>query len=106
MSRVGNKSRAYVFTCNNYTDEDIGYLSSLRFQYLILGKEVAPTTGTKHLQGYVHYPEPRTIRAVRKELKKCHVERRLGTIEQAIKYCKKDGDWEEWGQIQINHQGS
>lgn len=47
----------WVFTWNNYTEEDINKLNAFGPKYckfLIYGFENAPTTGTKHLQGYIH----------------------------------------------------
>lgn len=90
MSRV--IANDWVFTINNYTLEDIGRLVELsRMKYeLWFGEEEAPTTGTKHLQGYIHCD----IRTERKTL-----ERLLGghawtepTHDRvsAIGYCLKD----------------
>ncbi|AMH87652.1 replication-associated protein [Pacific flying fox associated cyclovirus-2] len=51
-----NKShRRYVFTLNNYGPEDESRLANLDGRYLVYGREVAPTTGTKHLQGYINF---------------------------------------------------
>ena len=47
----------WVFTWNNYSQEDIEKLKAFAPKYckfLIFGFEEAPTTGTKHLQGYIH----------------------------------------------------
>ena len=101
MFQQGHKSRGYVFTVNNYTDEDIEYLDNFDCQYIIYGKEEAPTTGTKHLQGYVHFTNARSASSVRKLLKTYHIERRMGSIEQAVNYCKKEGNFKERGQLQI-----
>lgn len=47
----------WVFTWNNYTESDVNKLKTFGqklCKYLIFGFEEAPTTGTKHLQGYIH----------------------------------------------------
>lgn len=47
----------WVFTWNNYTEQDISKLKIFAqkyCKYLIYGYEEAPTTNTKHLQGYIH----------------------------------------------------
>lgn len=49
------RSYAWCFTLNNYTDEEIRRLESLECERLVVGKEVAPTTGTPHLQGYIRF---------------------------------------------------
>lgn len=97
--------RGFCFTLNNYTPEDEEYLQELQCQYLVYGKEEAPTTGTKHLQGYIHFQREKTIQAVRNLMKRCHVEKRMGTLQQAIDYCKKDGEYHEQGEIQTKSLG-
>ena len=48
------QSACFCFTLNNYTEEDVGRLCCLPPPYCCLfGKEEAPTTGTKHLQGMI-----------------------------------------------------
>jgi hypothetical protein len=43
------KFRRFVFTWNNYPSDYEDKLKALNASYLIAGREVAPTTGTKHL---------------------------------------------------------
>ena len=60
--------------------------------YYIFGKEIAPTTGTRHLQGYVEFRKLMTYTQIKRALKNnsIHIEGRRGTQEQAIAYCKKE----------------
>lgn len=46
------KFRRFVFTWNNYPLDYESKLYSLGANYLVAGTEVAPSTGTKHIQGY------------------------------------------------------
>lgn len=49
--------RRFLFTLNNYTEDDCQRLLGrvpLLAKYIVFGKEIAPTTETPHLQGYVH----------------------------------------------------
>lgn len=46
-------------------------------------------SGTKHLQGYIHFKNARSFEAVKKLLPRAHVEPQIATNEQAINYCKK-----------------
>lgn len=57
---VAPKYRAYVFTINNYSAEDVQMCKDIVCDYIIFGKEIAPTTGTPHLQGYIVMPSQRT----------------------------------------------
>lgn len=63
---------------------------------MVYGREVAPTTGTKHLQGCVIFPSARRLPSVIKALPGCHVEI-ARNITALIEYCKKDGDFIERG---------
>lgn len=48
--------KRFCFTLNNYTEDDIKKLQEYAqewTQFAIIGKEIAPTTGTPHLQGYM-----------------------------------------------------
>nr|WAE42401.1 MAG: replication associated protein [Cressdnaviricota sp.] len=45
--------KTWKFTWNNATEEDEAKLQRLEVTYIAYGREVAPTTGTKHLQGYI-----------------------------------------------------
>lgn len=48
-------SQNWSFTINNYEQADVDHLKGLtpeRYQ-VIFGEEVAPTTGTRHLQGFI-----------------------------------------------------
>lgn len=91
------RHRAYVFTLNNYTEEDEEYLQqTLVCRYLVYGREKAPETGTPHLQGYVYFKSARPFNAVRK-LRKWHIQPAKGDALQNGEYTKKDDDWFEKG---------
>lgn len=90
------RSRAFCFTLNNYSEEDEARIAAVGAQYTVYGKEVGEA-GTPHLQGYLYFKNQRRILAVFKKLKGAHVEIRHGTHEQAVAYCKKDGDFVEYG---------
>lgn len=92
-----SKSRAYCFTINNYTDEDIANLGLLGYQYLIYGREVGES-GTKHLQGYMYFKSQRLFTAIKKKLPTAHIEARKGSHKQAREYCMKEGDYVEDGE--------
>jgi len=92
------RSRNYVFTYNNYTVADENRIRSLPSRYLVYGREVAPTTATRHLQGFISFPNARGLAPVRRLLG-CHVEVARGTPAQCRTYCIKDGDFVETGEI-------
>lgn len=96
---------AWCFTINNYTPAIIEGLKALytcQGGYLIWGCEVAPTTGTPHLQCYYRAEKRKTDQWFRNQLNSCcncqpHVEKAKGTAKENIDYCSKDGQWEERG---------
>lgn len=66
--------------------------------YWIFGIETAPTTGTRHLQGYLETPETVRFSAVLALLPLgCHVELARGDAASNVKYCKKEDAWKDWG---------
>ncbi len=99
--RKNFRSRAWVFTLNNYTSiESIGITTMLidLCKYLTFGREVGKE-GTKHLQGLIYLKQKRTRSAVSKlpGMKRAYLDIKRGTFKQAREYCQKDGDWFEKG---------
>lgn len=98
-----SRSKYWVFTLNNYTDTDQQNLRALGnatgTQYLVFGREVA-RSGTPHLQGFICFTQrKRRTQAQALISTRAHLERTQGTPQQASDYCKKDGDFEEFGTI-------
>lgn len=101
MSRAKN----WCFTLNNPTEDEEQKLADLSEDadvvYLVYGREQGES-GTPHLQGYVSFGREKRLRQV-KELvgQRGHFEVRRGTHYQAAEYCKKDGDFEEYGETPV-----
>lgn len=95
-----NRAKRWCFTINNYTDEDVDRLrNTTDRKYLIFGREVAPETGTRHIQGFIHLGNAREFNSVKNIVgPTAHIERAKGTDKQNQTYCKKDGDFEEFGE--------
>ena len=90
---------------DTFFDKD---LDRLGIQYIVMGREFGGRNGKEHLQGYCELKKAKrftTIKNMIFEDKKVHIEERMGTQEQAIDYCKKDGDWHEWGTPFVSKQG-
>lgn len=114
--KTPKQSKYWCFTLNNYTDGDLEHLSTLwqdcpdekkgsNITYLVYGKEVSGT-GTPHLQGYVEFAGYRRIHQVKAAVsERAHLEGRLKSAQQASDYCKKDGDYEEFGTLSRPRQG-
>lgn len=69
-----------------------------KMKWLCFGKEKCPTTGRIHWQGVVYWIHPHTKKGAGKLLNNAHVENCKGTLEENIKYCQKEGQYEEYGE--------
>lgn len=92
------RARAFCFTANNPSVELFDRLGEISCRYLLYGREVAPTTGTRHLQGYIYFTDAKSCKAARRILTGMHVERARGTFAQNRAYCTKSGDFVERGE--------
>lgn len=95
--------RNVCFTLNNPTLDPQAFLTQCRtgldVRYVIIGVERAPTTGTRHYQGYLELNKAYTYSRIQTTIGEAHLEARAGTPQQAADYCKEDGDFHEWGEI-------
>ena len=97
-----SRARGFCFTINNPTDLDKTQVTSLAdvpgVDYLVCGSEVG-ASGTPHLQGFVHFENPRAFSAVTKALPRAHVIRANGTAAQNRAYCLKESLFLEKGEL-------
>lgn len=88
------RHRAFCFTCPNYNEANRELLDSLCgdgiARYVCYQGELAPSTSTPHLQGYLVLANPRTFDGTRELLgPRFHLEIARGSAEQNIEYCSK-----------------
>lgn len=101
--------REWCFTLNNYNTEDLAIFSQIKAQYLVVGKEIGKECNTPHLQGYVYFKDAKTFSSVKKQLgQRVHLGARYKKSSPllASNYCKKDGDYEEYGELPCQGQRS
>lgn len=94
------RSRKFCFTLNNYTEEDVLSLQNLVCEYIVFGREIAPTTGTPHLQGYISFKSAATIEQLHKKdgLARANFRVAKGDANSNKVYCsKEDPDFFEKG---------
>ncbi len=92
--------RNFCFTLNNYTEEEekkVQQYAADSCVYLVYGREVGEEK-TPHLQGYAELSRRTRFNTVQNAIPRAHLEARRGTQEQALTYCKKEGNFEEYGE--------
>lgn len=105
-----NGLKDYVMTLNNYSDEEYNNLCTKMgdrnlVQYGVIGKEVGEQ-GTPHLQMFIQFKRRVTMVAAKRLLgnNRLHMEQRRGTPQEASNYCKKDGEYVEYGELSVKGQ--
>lgn len=92
---LGLRSRNWCFTS---FDEIAPEFNSGMMTYLCIGKEICPTSKNEHWQGFVCLKDKKSLKQVKLLIgEKPHLESIRGTLAQNVKYCKKDGSYEEFG---------
>jgi hypothetical protein len=98
-------AKNWCFTLNNYTEDEENVIHSMyitgTITYLVVGREVGES-GTEHLQGYIQFKKRLTLSQVKQQfgINRIHLEISRGTPQQAAHYCKKDGEFEEFGHME------
>lgn len=92
------QARSIVFTINNPTpDIELRLQSELEYRYLVIGREIGES-GTPHLQGFCQLKSRTRLKKLGEKFP-WHIESTKGTPKQASDYCKKDGDFIEFGEL-------
>jgi len=103
----GKRSRDWCFTLNNYTRDELKNITQnvpklKDFVYMIAGKEIGAER-TPHLQGYIYWKNPKSMQFVKGHLsQRVHLEVTAGTPQEASDYCKKEGNFLEFGTLPMS----
>jgi len=104
-----SQSKNWCVTWNNYPqdwkeklEKVLGARDKQRLiTYWIAGKEVAPTTGTPHLQMFIQLTKRLALTTLQRALKKAGIQASAqaarGDLKQNQTYCKKEDRWAEKG---------
>lgn len=99
--KVQARFRNFVFTLNNYTEEEEEQIHSTlaTCKWGICGREVAPTTGTPHLQGACVIGAQKVKSTILKwpGFKRAYIAPMYGTPEDSLKYCSKSKNFKTFG---------
>ena len=98
---AGGRGKTWCFTLNNYTSDEVDMLSQIvdtndTCVYIIFGKEVGES-GTPHLQGVIAFSKRIYLSELKKLVSKTAHFELAREVKNACTYCKKDGDWVEFG---------
>eukprot|EP01082_Thalassiosira_pseudonana_P003648 g3616.t1 g3616 contig12:2426824-2427780(-) len=106
-----SRATRFCFNLNNYTPAQEDVLATLferhpqKVVYILYGHETGDS-GTPHLQGLLILKSRMRFNQVKDLLGfSLHLEVMKGTVQQASDYCKKDGDWVEFGECPAVTQG-
>jgi len=88
-------AKRWCFTFNNYNDVEemsmLEFLREERWVNVIVGREVAPTTNMRHLQGYFDGPQIK-FTTLKLKFPKCSFRAAKGSPESNRVYCSKEGN--------------
>lgn len=94
-----------MFTVNNYTDEDEHQCYAMSWEkgckYIVVGRERGES-GTPHLQGFICFADKKSLKQMQEFFPGAHFEEKRGTFKEASDYCKKEGDFFEWGVLPMD----
>jgi len=87
-----SRHRSWCFTVNNFTKADQFAIEMLflRCKFAVVGEEVGEK-GTPHLQGYVSLSSPLSLQLMKKYLPRAHLTVAMGSDDDNLKYCTKEG---------------
>nr|QKI28978.1 Rep [Forsythia suspensa CRESS virus]QKI28992.1 Rep [Trichosanthes kirilowii CRESS virus] len=99
--KMSVRSRRWCFTWFPTEDEEVPpEFEETWMTYLITGRELCPTTGKVHWQGYLETGLKTTLTGIKSKgglWEYCHLEKARGSSWDSQVYCTKDGDYYEWG---------
>lgn len=106
------QGKNWIFTSTNYTPDEVSALQRFGaanegFVYLVFGYETVPNTGTPHLQGFLVLSERKRHAQLMRYLffVRAWLQIARGTPTQAVDYCKKGENFEEFGELPAARQG-
>lgn len=97
MSQPTGEYKRWFLTINNYTEDETTKLRNYACDYMCMGFEVAPTTGTLHVHVYFEFKSGKKFSTMKRAFPRARLEVAKGTLDQCKTYCSKDGQFEERG---------
>lgn len=120
LSGKNTKAKHAFFVINNYTEESYAkitaYFEKGDANYILAGEEIAPSTGTPHIQGYIQWKKQTGYARLAKDWKaafgNCHgsSQENYDYCTATGKHCLKNPDGQpnkflEWGEFRDSEAG-
>lgn len=88
-------AKNFCFTLFNFElyDDFVNY----DYEYLVMGLEICPKTQKEHYQGFIRFKSTKKLTTLISHFKGVHFEFMATDAYTSITYCKKDGNWKEYG---------
>ncbi|MGN5493393.1 hypothetical protein, partial [Campylobacter coli] len=84
------KSRTYLFTINNFTEEEEEKFKTYDCEYSIYQIEIGKKNQIIHIQGTLHFKNPRSFNKLKKDFPRAHIKAiKWGSDEAVFNYCGK-----------------
>lgn len=107
------RGKYWCYTLNNYTEEELkdhreAHDKTEDITYHTFGREKGDENATPHLQGYIEFKAKIRLGGIKRipGFKRCHLELRRGSAEQARDYCWKEDDSPHVsGELSNNYRG-
>ena len=97
-----SNTRRWLFTLNNYTEEEEISLQELECSYLVYGREIGKD-GTPHLQGFVTFKNTKRFSAMKKVSQRAHWEAAKSSSKINRDYCMKGSQpKDEWEELNVS----
>ncbi|GIY51557.1 replication-associated protein [Caerostris darwini] len=104
MAKKDVRSKQFCFTSFAISSEPV--FKQEIHEYLIFGRETCPSSKREHWQGFVVFKNRQRFSGVQKSFPGSHIEVSRGTCQEAADYCKKDGNYKEFGRLPTIKQSS
>lgn len=98
QSVIGQQSPVVCWCYTSYLVDQTPIVPDSYCKYRIEGREICPTTGRAHIQGYVQFKSKQRFTALQKFCKQANWIKANGSPWQNFEYCSKDGDFTEHGE--------
>jgi len=96
--QMAPRAKCWCLTLNNPEVDCLGFNEDTD-EYMICGIEIAPNTGTQHIQAYLMLKERVRFEKIKRRFPTAHIEHAKASPETNRAYCVKDGNYHEHGVI-------